>query len=521
VNDSTTSASATSAKRTPRLETLLCLAVAIAAAGPSPVRAANAAATPPAPAATAQAPAVTAPATAATAPATAATPPGLDANATVRFALDHNPTVVADRAALANAVATFTSRRAAEFPSVVGQLSNQMQKSANLQGNLAAYGLTQQSVFSQNTAQLASQYTLYNGSLTQIQAQEARRQVESTRGTLRRAEQQAAADATAGFYNLAGKRTAVVLAEFNRRYQQALLDAARASERVGRVPGVDVLRAQVGVTRSEAALVSARADEENTREALAQLIGAPLETHFILPEQIPEPKLPETPVDVLISIAQANRPDVAAARANLAVAVLSYSAINTDLLPQVTLNGSFGNQVTPTAYGPQQASIDQQNAINASQGLPLVPNITRGQPGFWQISANATLSIPIIDYGTRHTAHTSASAQIASADSALTQTLSSVELDVRQSLRAAQTAFTNLKLYAEAVEFGRESARIAGLQYKNGLISFTDAEATSQTALSSANDLVAARVTYLVSIVRLRISIGDTDPATAADVRGL
>jgi outer membrane protein TolC len=483
-------------RTTRRLLALLCFAVTIAAGTFAPARAA-----------------------AAPAPATPA--PAFDANATIRYAIEHNATVLAKRATLASALATFTRDRAAELPSLTGQLSNQVTRSSNAQGSLAAYGLAQSNVFSQNTAQIGSQYTFYNGSLTQVQAQQARRQVESARADLRRTEQQTAADANSAFYDLASKRTAVSLADSNLRYQQALLDAARVSERVGRAAGVDVLRAQVARTRGEAALVSAKAAAENARESLALQIGAPLETQFNVPEEIPEPKLPQTPVDVLIAIAQHNRPDVAAARANRAVALLADAAIDSDLRPQIALNAAFGNQVTPTTFGGEQSAIDRQNAINASQGLPLLANVDRNQPGFWQIGATATLAIPLLDYGTRRTAHSGARAQIAAADAALASTLGSVELDVRQSLRAAQTGALNVTLYGQAADLGRESARIAQLQYKNGLIALSDADAAEQTALSAANDLVAARVSYLVSIVRLRIALGDTDPAAAADVRGL
>lgn len=479
---------------------ILCSAVTIVAGTPSPARAQTA------PAAT---------------PTAAPPEAALDANATVRYALDHSASVLARRATLASAVATFTRDRAAQFPTLTGQLSNQSTRSSNAAGSLAAYGLAQSSYYSQNTAQIGSQYALYNGSLSQVQAQQARRQAESARADLRRTEQQTVADANSAFYNLAAKRTAVALADSNLRYQQALLDAARVSERVGRAAGVDVLRAQVGRTRAEAALVSARADEENARESLALQIGAPLATGFAVPQNIPEPKLTEAPVDGLIAVAQLNRPDVAAARANRAVALLSDAAIDADLRPQIALNGAFGNQVTPTTFGSQQAAIDRQNAINASQGLPLLPNLDRGQPGFWQIGATVTLAIPLLDYGTRRTAHAGARAQIASADAALAAALGSVELDVRQSLRAAQTGAQNVALYSQAADLGRESARIAQLQYKSGLISLSDADAAEQTALSAANDLVAARVSYLVSIVRLRIALADTDPATAADVRGL
>jgi outer membrane protein TolC len=63
-----------------------------------------------------------------------------------------------------------------------------------------------------------------------------------------------------------------------------------------------------------------------------------------------------------------------------------------------------------------------------------------------------------------------------------------------------------------------ESARISRLQYQHGLISFTDAEATEQTALSAQNDLATARETYLVTLIRFRIALGIYDPVSAVEV---
>jgi outer membrane protein TolC len=50
------------------------------------------------------------------------------------------------------------------------------------------------------------------------------------------------------------------------------------------------------------------------------------------------------------------------------------------------------------------------------------------------------------------------------------------------------------------------------------LISLTDATAAEQSALSAANDLVAARVAYLNALVRLRAAVGVADPVSVVDV---
>jgi outer membrane protein TolC len=88
---------------------------------------------------------------------------------------------------------------------------------------------------------------------------------------------------------------------------------------------------------------------------------------------------------------------------------------------------------------------------------------------------------------------------------------------VRQALRGVQTAHANLATQTEADRLGAESTRIAQLQYANGLISLTDATAAEQSALSSANDLIVARVNYLNALVHLRTAVGVADPLTVVE----
>jgi outer membrane protein len=433
--------------------------------------------------------------------AASAAPAPLDLRAAVQYALDHDPTVLNRRATLAANESAFARNHAAEFPTLAGTLQNQVAKTnGNNGGTFQQFGLSQASIFSQNTAQIGTTFNLYNGSLAQLQAQEAKRQVEGSREDLRRAQQQLASDVTAAFYNAVQQREAEVLAQGDRAYQQQLLDVARAQERVGRVAGVDVLRAQVNTLRSEASLTSARAGALNALESLALRIGAPPDTPFALPAVLPEPPLPQTPVEALVAAALGGRADVASARAQIAVARLADAAIESDRRPQLTLSGAVGNSETP---GQTQ--------------LAGIPGLTPSRPGFWQIGATESLTVPFIEYGTRRAAHRAARAQLTAAEGTLASVESGVATDVRQSLRAVQTAYANLATQREAQRLGAESARIAQLQYRNGLISLTDATAAEQSALSAANDLVAARVSYLDALARLRASVGVADPLAVAE----
>lgn len=458
----------------------------------------------------------------------------LDALGAVTYALGHAPSLLSQRATVSNLDSQFTKARAGEYPSTTATLQNQIAKSANQPGQFAQFGISPSSNFSENTAQLGSTYQLYNGAL-QLTAQEAKKQVLSAQFELRRQEEQAAINVVNGFYALASDRGIVALDEKDLAYQQGLLASARAEEAVGRVAGVDVLKAQVAVARSNSTLVQARTNEQNDRETLAVQIGAPNTTHFDVPEVLPEPKLPETSPGDLDTIAKMNRPEIAEARANLDTSKLTDAAVDNDLRPVITLNGSFGTQVSPTQFVQEQQQIDQSNAAAlagyASEKalfptalIPapiLLPNVDRHVPGFWQFNILSTFNIPLYDYGQRAAAHHAAHAQIESSVASLYNAYDQVDADVNAAGRNVAAAADKLRLTKLAAQLGAETARIAQLQYKNGLISFTDVTQTEQTALSAQNDLLAAQVQYVTSVIKLRIALAPPSTASAADLRGL
>ena len=92
---------------------------------------------------------------------------------------------------------------------------------------------------------------------------------------------------------------------------------------------------------------------------------------------------------------------------------------------------------------------------------------------------------------------------------------------MRASVRNGELTQQQLALAVQSAQLATESARIAQLQYRSGVISFTDADQTEQTAVQSANDLVSARVSYVVAVIKLRMALGPPDPATAADLSTL
>ena len=181
------------------------------------------------------------------------------------------------------------------------------------------------------------------------------------------------------------------------------------------------------------------------------------------------------------------------------------------------IGAAFGNQLSPTnvtyLLNPDGTPVIGPN------GQPVVAPRT-GSPGFWTLSATSTFQYPFVDYGARHMEKVNDDAVVAQSQSALTQATIQVRADVSQSYRGAQTALAQLAFAREETDLGNESARIAALQYQHGLIALTDVLQTQEQAITAQVDFVNARVAYVDSIVKLRVSLGTYDALGAvADLR--
>lgn len=425
----------------------------------------------------------------------------------VAYALGRSPAVTVKAAAVAQAQSAVATQRGVAFPQVVGMLQNTLGKSSNYGGSFASIGLSPQNVFSQNTAQIGTQYTLTTGGLSLLQLASTRAALAQAQDDLANAEDQVATAVTNAYYTVAAREALVTLDVSDLRYQDALVSAARAKERAGVVAGVDVLKAQVAQAKSRSTLVAAQADVLSGKEQLALAIGAPLDTPFAVTAAIPQPALPREDVAHLEEIALGARPDVATAREAVNVATLNRKTWDRALAPSVQLNAAFGNQLS---------TIQQAFDFNGN----LVKFHPPGTPGFWALQATSTLSLPLVDYGARHFTRVSDDAALANARIAYDQSTLQARADVRSSFRAAQTALAQVAYAGDESRLGRESARIARLQYERGLIALSDVIQTQQQSVIAQNDLVTARVAYVDAVVKLRVALGIYDArAAVADLR--
>ncbi len=446
-----------------------------------------------------------APAAAASAPAASMTLP--DA---VAYALSHSSTVATQQANVTNAQHAVALQAELSYPAVNASVSSFLAKSANYEGGYAAIGAAQSSVVSQNTAQVGiNNWNLTTGGFSFLQLAALRAQAVQAENVLANTEDQIATTVTNSFYTISERQAVVLVDLANLKYQDVLVDVAKARERAGVAAGVDVLQAQTQQSKASSSLVADRSAVVDASQALAQQIGAPLLTAFAVPLVVPQPPMPHGTVDALVAIADVNRPDVQAAHEAVLAATITRKGWNVELYPTVSISANLGNQFSPSGAVITQEEINSGCATTIPPVPPsLCPTVPRGSFGFWTLQAVSTFSLPLIDYNARHSERVNDDAQLASMQTSYQQTRLQAELDVRQSYRGAQTAQAQLGFASEEARYGTEAARIAQLQYKAGVKTIYDVLQAQQNAVSAQDDYVNARVNYVDAVVKLRVSLG-------------
>ncbi len=416
----------------------------------------------------------------------------------IDFALAHNPAVLKAVATAADAGASLARERSVTLPTINGVLQSDLAKSAN-SGQYAQIGAQVTPTFSQNTAALEATFSGLN--LTNIyQARSAKAAYDQANDQLFLAREQTTLDVETAFYRVVQDQQITEIANENVNYNKVLEEIAAVNFHAGKVAGLDQLKAQVAYTSAVEQYTSAEADQEDAREDMAQLIGAPMTQQFALPAAPPEPPLPDLDKKVLDVVALANRPEVAIAQAQLDSAYISNSLVDAPNRPNVQMTGAWGNQVSPTNNA-QLFNECTAAGFPASQCQP-------GSSHFYQLSVISTWSLPLVDYGTVHSGHVSAHREIDAQTTGLASAKQQALIDVDQAVRRLLVERDNLTLALKNVDVAKQAAYISAVQYRVGIISQTDVSAAQQTYLTAARQLLDAQVAYVLGIVRLKKATG-------------
>ena len=431
---------------------------------------------------------------------TAASPAPMTLDQAVAFAMSHNASVLAAQVSFAAAGAQVAANRAAGLPNVSAQAQSVMNRqSSSNAGQFAQFGLSPSPNFSQNTTQLQAGQNVFDLTTT-LQARDAQRAYDAARHDLRLAQEHAKLDVETAFYGLAQSAQLVALAHSDTAYQQSLVSIAQVNYGTGKVAGIDVLKARIGLTSSQESGASAEADAADARENLAQLVGAPASQDFVLPAVIPVPDPPAGDQPSLVARALRDRPDVLAAFDTYSQALVARSLVDAPDRPIVNLSGAWGNQVSPTNNVAVLAACNNPGRPPGPCGL--------GPSHFYNVSLTSTWTLPLLDWGSKHAARSSAAVaaddKLAAYDAAKQQAV----IDVDQAFRRLAVDRQNLTLATDNDKLAKRSADVSKVQYRTGVISQIDVTAAEQTYLQTAKELLTAQVGYVLSVEKLKLAIG-------------
>src|SRR5437763_15411474 len=266
------------------------------------------------------------------------------------------------------------------------------------------------------------------------------------------------------YFQYQGAKELFVSAQTPVKEGETAYRAAEERRRAGLATIADVLQAKTQLSQAVLALQQAEGNVATVRGALATSLGVPanLPVDVVdLPEKLEVQPLGES-IDKLIERAQAQRPDLARARAQAMAASSHASSIRSRGLPKLTLTGN-ASRVFYLNSPFVDCCFSHTNAYGAA----------------------LTLSIPVFN-GFKDTsdllqAREQAKAAVADAESVEQQVI----LQVWQSYQAVKTAEKRVGSAQDLLTSARQSADVAEGRYKAGGGSILDL-LTAQTALATA-----------------------------------
>ncbi|MCI5044273.1 MAG: TolC family outer membrane protein [Aquisalinus sp.] len=218
------------------------------------------------------------------------------------------------------------------------------------------------------TAGVEATQPLFQGFRNLNNIREARSRISAAEANLRATEQQILLEAAAAYFAVVTNEQSVRASEGSLRALDSQLQAARARFDAGQGTRTDTAQAEARYAGAEADLIRARSDLAAVRKQYESVVG---QMPMSLTEDPIMPELPES-LDEAMAIAQANNPQLLAARAQLEAAEYSLKAARGLLSPTVTANARY-------QYAEGQF-IDGDTSENSSIGAQInIPLFNGGQ----------------------------------------------------------------------------------------------------------------------------------------------
>jgi NodT family efflux transporter outer membrane factor (OMF) lipoprotein len=400
-------------------------------------------------------------------------------NALIERGLANSPTLQAAQASLRQANETTAAQRGSYYPALTGGFSATREKEPG-----TALGLPQEGslIYSLNSATLNVSYTLdaFGGVRREVEALGA--QAEYERFALEAAYLSLTANIVTAAITEASLRAQIDAEQAIAAAQRQQLDITQRRVTAGGASRADVLQQQAALQSTLATLPGLYSQLAQQRDLLAALSGA-LPAEYAGPQftldslQLPQ----ELPVSLPSKFVE-QRPDVREYSALLHEATAQIGVATANMLPQITLTGSYGGEA-------------------ANLG-----DVFASASTLWSIAGSLTQ--PLFKGGQLLHQRRAAIAAAQEADANYRATVITAFQNVSDTLHALKADADTLAAQDLAARTAAESLQLVQAQYKSGAASFLQVLTSQQSYQTATVALVKARAQRYADTAALFQALG-------------
>lgn len=300
------------------------------------------------------------------------------------------------------------------------------------------------------------------------------------------------------YYAIASAERKLANAQRSVSEVQNFLDISQKLEHGGEAAHADVIKAQLQVQQQQREAAEAASTVQKAKIALAVLIFPAFEMNYQIQDDLTQaPAL--TPLPDVTARAQATNPELRAARAGLQEARLGLSVARYGYLPSLGLDVFYGIDANQFAA--------RTNYPTPESGRSTLPNYLVPYRQNLGYVAQATLNVPIWNWGSTHSKVKQASLKERQAEIDLTMAQKQAQADVATAYQEAQTASTQIQSLRSSSDLAVESLRLTLLRYQAG-------EATALEVADAQTTANQARTAYDDGLIRYRIAVSTLEMLT-------
>jgi TolC family type I secretion outer membrane protein len=390
----------------------------------------------------------------------------------VDVALSNNPQTRSAWLRARVAEAQLRSSESAYLPEIDGAVVASRQKSANGDAQTAI------------APSIALNWLLFDFGGREAEVEQARQALIAAGFEHNQAIQDVILQTQQAYYSYLDSKALLEAQDATLKERQTALDAAEARHHAGVATIADVLQARTARSQAQLTRETIEGNLRTIEGLLATTMGLPASTRFefgTLPLEIPARQVSEQ-VDALLARAVAQRPELAAARAEALRAGARVREVRATGLPTVGLTSSIGQTFL-------------------SSGGRVTP-----------YAAAVALRVPIFTGGRIANDVRAAQLEEELARENVRSLQQQVDLEVWSSYYALQTAEQRLITARELLSSAQQSADVASGRYRSGVGTILDV-LTAEAALESARaQEVQARTDWFLAVAQLAHDTGSLAP---------